>query len=204
MKKIFIFDLDGVLIDSRSNMLLSWAAVRKEHNIKKTFKLYFKNIGTPFKNILEKIDINKDQALIEKTFKMNSIKNFSKITLYPNVVKVLHKLKQKNILGLLTSKDKYRTFKLLKKFKIINYFDFIECPSSRYRGKPYPDQILKHLKRYKIPKKSVYYIGDMKYDLLTAKRAGINFIFASYGYGNLKKVKRIKKSTELIKISNEI
>ena len=44
----------------------------------------------------------------------------------------------------------------------------------------------------------------MGYDLLTAERAGINFIFASYGYGKLKKVKRIKKLSELLKISNEI
>ena len=95
MKKIFIFDFDGVLINSRQNMLFSWAAVRKKHNIKKPFKLYFKNIGLPFKKILEKIKINKDQLQIEKTFKLNSIKHFNKIRLYPNVVNVLSELKKK-------------------------------------------------------------------------------------------------------------
>lgn len=204
MKKIFIFDFDGVLINSRQNMLFSWAAVRKKHNIKQPFKLYFKNIGAPFKKILEKIKINSDQSLIEKTFKLNSIKHFNKIRLYPDVVKVLSELKKKNIVGLLTSKDKHRTYKLLKKFKLVNYFNFIECPNKRYRGKPYPDQIFKQIKKYKIKKKSIYYIGDMGYDSLTAKRAGINFIFASYGYGKLKKVKRIKKLTDLMKISDEI
>ena len=202
--KIFIFDLDGVLINSRQNMLFSWAAVRKKHNINKPFKLYFKNIGAPFKKILEKIKIRSNQSSIEKTFKKNSIKHFDKIRLYPNVINVLSKLKQKNIIGLLTSKDKYRTYKLLKRFKLINYFDFIECPNNKLRGNPYPDQIFKQIKKYDISRKSIYYVGDMGYDLLTAERAGINFIFASYGYGKLKKVKRIKKLSELLKISNEI
>ena len=43
----------------------------------------------------------------------------------------------------------------------------------------------------------------MEYDYQTAKNAGINFIFASYGYGKLKKVRKIIKFSELIKINNE-
>ena len=201
MKKIFIFDLDGVLINSKKNMQFSWAAVRKIHNINIPFKIYFKNIGVPFDKILKNINIKRDQTLIENTYKINSIKNFDKITLYPNVTRTLTKLKKKNIIGLLTSKDKYRTHKLLKKFKLINYFDFIECPSKKIRGKPFPDQIIKQIKKYKFLRKSIYYIGDMNYDLLTARRAGVNFIFASYGYGKIKNVKKIKNFNDLLKIN---
>lgn len=182
-------------------MQLSWAAVRKIHNVLIPFKVYFKNIGAPFDKILKNINIKRDQTLIENTYKINSIKNFDKITLYPNVTRTLSKLKKKNIIGLLTSKDKYRTQKLLKKFKLINYFDFIECPSKKIRGKPYPDQIIKQIKKYKLPRKSFYYIGDMNYDLLTARRAGVNFIFASYGYGKIKNVKKIKNFNDLLKIN---
>ena len=103
-------------------------------------------------------------------------------------------MKKQNILGLLTSKDKQRTLKLLKKFKIYELFDFIECPDLKFRGKPYPDQINKQIKNYKIKKKKdVYYVGDMEYDYQTAKNAGVNFIFASYGYGKLKKSKKNNK-----------
>ena len=203
MKKIIIFDLDGVLINSKQNMSLSWAAVKKKHKLEQTFQIYFENIGAPFQIILKKIGINNKNFLIEKTFKENSIKNFNKITLYSGVLRTLKILKKQNILGLLTSKDKHRTLKLLKKFKIYELFDFIECPNFKFRGKPYPDQINKQIKNYKIKKKDVYYVGDMEYDYQTAKNAGINFIFASYGYGKLKKVRKIIKFLKLIKINNE-
>jgi len=41
----------------------------------------------------------------------------------------------------------------------------------------------------------------MNYDLLTARRAGVNFIFASYGYGKIKNVKKIKNFNDLLKIN---
>jgi phosphoglycolate phosphatase len=57
--KLIIFDLDGVLVDSRENMLLSWQKVQILFNIKIQFKSYFKNIGLPFGSILKKLGIKK-------------------------------------------------------------------------------------------------------------------------------------------------
>ena len=37
-KKLVLFDLDGVLVDSKYNMMLSWNAVREKHNIEIKFK----------------------------------------------------------------------------------------------------------------------------------------------------------------------
>ena len=202
MKKIIIFDLDGVLINSKRNMFLSWTAVKKKHKLEQTFQIYFENIGAPFQIILKKIEIKNKNFLIEKIFKKNSIKNFNKITLYSGVLRTLKILKKQNILGLLTSKDKQRTLKLLKKFKIYELFDFIECPDLKFRGKPYPDQINKQIKNYKIKKRCLL-CWRYGIRLPDCKNAGVNFIFASYGYGKLKKVRKIIKFPELIKINNE-
>ena len=59
-KKILIFDLDGVLIDSKENMFLSWKQVQEKHNLKQIkFYDYFKNIGRPFNDILKILGIKK-------------------------------------------------------------------------------------------------------------------------------------------------
>ena len=48
-----IFDLDGVLFDTKQNMLMAWNKTRKKYYIKKTFKFYFKELGLPFDKILK-------------------------------------------------------------------------------------------------------------------------------------------------------
>ena len=53
-KPTFIFDLDGVLIDSKRNMQYSWIAVQKKFKISHIqFDDYFDKIGRPFYKILE-------------------------------------------------------------------------------------------------------------------------------------------------------
>ena len=47
-KKIYLFDLDGVILDSKKNMNLAWNSVRKELGIEVEFKEYYSKIGIPF------------------------------------------------------------------------------------------------------------------------------------------------------------
>ena len=64
----------------------------------------------------------------------------------------INSLKKNNkIIGVLTSKDKIRTLKILKKFNL--KFDFVLCPVSKKLSKPNPHQIFQIIKRYKAQKK---------------------------------------------------
>ena len=181
--KLILFDIDGVLIDSKQNMQFAWNAVLKKYKLKISFNKYFRNIGIPFKKILQKLGVNKMlHNSIELTYSKNSIKYLNKIKLYPNTKKIINSLKRKGIkIGIVTSKDRKRTLKLVKKFNL--NIQSISCPNSKLRGKPYPDQLLNILKKNKIKAKEAVYIGDMKVDYHAAFRAKISFIFATYGYG---------------------
>jgi len=179
---LIIFDLDGVLVDSKKNMQLSWKKVQILFNIKISFECYFKNIGMPFNEILKKIGIKHKTDKIFYEYKNESIKNFNKIRLYSGVKKTLRTLKKNYKIAIVTSKDRYRTSILLNKFNI-NFFDRIVCFSKKIRGKPFPDQIIKVLRYYDEKKDRSVYIGDMRVDYEAASRAGIKFIYAKYGYG---------------------
>ena len=72
-----------------------------------------------FFTILRKLNINKDHKKIHSVFNEISIKNENKAKLYTGVNTSLKALKNKGYkLAIVTSKDKNRASRLIKKFKI--------------------------------------------------------------------------------------
>lgn len=201
-KKNIIFDLDGVLIDSIKNMEKSWNLTNKKFCLNVSFDKYFKYIGKPFKEILKSLGVKKIFfSSVEKEFRKNSFKNLHKIKFYPSTYRVLRYLKRKNyFVGILTSKDKLRTKKILKKLNI--KFDIIQCPETNYKGKPHPDLIKKIIKNHNLKKFECVYIGDTIYDKTMCQKAKVDFVFAEYGYRiGIKNYKyKIKKFLDIKKI----
>ena len=155
-KSLYLFDLDGVIIDSKKNMRVSWNLVNKKFGLNISFNKYFFLIGRDFSDILRKLKIKKKNFnQIEKTFKKESIKNFNKYKLYPKVKSVLNYLEKKKIkTGIVTSKDCLRTKKILKKFSL--KFNEVRCSDNKIAGKPKPDKILNIMKKLNIKKKEQF------------------------------------------------
>ena len=199
--KLVLFDLDGVLLDTKKNMQISWKKVQGDFKIKIPFDKYFKNIGPPFEKILKKLLIKENFFKIKKTYNQESIRYFNKIKLYPGVNKTLKDLNRRKItLGIVTSKDKPRTIKLIKKFKI--NIKLIVTPSKGLRGKPFPDQLLKAMKIAKLNPLNTIYVGDLPLDYRSATNSRIDFVYAKYGYGKNKNYYKysINKFKDLLKI----
>ena len=180
-KKLIIFDLDGVIIDSKINMRFAWQAVNKRFKLRVSFEKYFNHIGKPFNKILNDLKIYKDTRDIEKEYSRASIRNIKKIKLYKDVKKTFKYLKKNKIkTAIVTSKSLDRTKKILRIFKI--RVDELQCPSKKLRGKPFPDQILKVISKANIKRKNCIYLGDTKFDSIASKKSKIDFALASYGY----------------------
>jgi len=176
---LIIFDLDGVLINSKNNMKYALNFTAKKLKIKLNFKNYFKYLGLPFEKIIKKIGIKKNIKTIKKIYEEASIKKIKNIKIKQKDLLALKQLKKNSYLTVFTSKSSKRTKLILKNYPL---FDYIISADDVNLGKPNPEGVLKILKKFKIKKKNTFYIGDSLYDYLTAKRAKVNYLHAKWGY----------------------
>tara|TARA_Y100000741_G_C18187913_1_gene532229 strand:+ start:245 stop:868 length:624 start_codon:yes stop_codon:yes gene_type:complete len=184
--KLIIFDVDGVLIDSKQNMKMSWEKLCKENELNIKFQEYFKYIGTSFKKILNKLNVYKNQKNLEKNYFINSKKFIYKIKPYKGVNNELKFLQKKYILSIITSKNKNNTQTFLKKFFPKIKFSLICTPNKNLRPKPYPDLFNYTFKKLNISPINSLFIGDTIYDFQASKKVKTNFVFAEYGYSKKK------------------
>ena len=181
-KKLILFDLDGVLLNSKRNMELSWGVVCERHDVNVEFEDYFSNIGRPFKDILDILNINANQADIEKTFNDVSTQLIDQIEFYEGVESVIGQLVNNNIkIGFVTSKNTIKTQKILDLHGFV--FDIVQTPNDALKGKPAPDHILYAMSELNMNASDTLYIGDMDVDYEAAKRAQVNYVHALWGYG---------------------
>ena len=184
--QLIIFDVDGVLIDSKKNMKIAWEKLCKDYKLNISFEEYFKHIGISFKNILNKLKIYHNQDILEKNYFKNSKKFVNSIRPYKGVNNILKLLQKKYLLSIVTSKNKKNTKIILKKFFPKIKFSLICAPTSKLKSKPNPDLFNYTFKKLKISRKSSIFIGDTIYDLKGSQKAKTNFIFAKYGYSKKK------------------
>lgn len=188
-KKIVIFDLDGVLINSLPNMQYALKRTSLKLNLKLKFKDYKKFIGLPFEKILLNMGVKNNHDLIKFFYIKYSNQNILKIKILKNKLKYLNQLKKKCALAIFTSKDRFRTLKILKKYKLFTYYVTSDDVKT---GKPSPEGILKILKKTKYSGKDCYYVGDTLFDFKAAKSAKVNYLHAVWGIDKKLKYKNVR------------
>jgi phosphoglycolate phosphatase len=197
-KKLIIFDLDGVILDSKKNMSLSWNTVKKKYKLNISFSRYQKYVGLPFYTILQNLNISKKNYYkIKNDYTKFSAYHFKKeIKLFPKINYILTILKKNYKIALFTSKSDLTTKLVLKNINI--KFDYLITGNHVKKGKPNPEGVNKILKKLNTNKKNAFYVGDTKFDLIAAKKAKVKYIHALWGFDKTIKTMSLKRPLDLI------
>jgi phosphoglycolate phosphatase len=187
--KIVIFDMDGTLLDSQKDITISVNYVRKHHYklepldekfIVDAINMEVRNLPKLFYNT--ELYEAKARDIFEAHYETQCIQN---PYLYEGVFVTLEALLLNDVkMSVATNAPTKFAQRMLGHLGVANMFDVIIGADKVAAAKPDP-QMLHHILNYYSYDKhrhKAWMVGDNSKDMLSAKSAGINSMFATWGF----------------------
>ena len=188
--KLFLFDFDGVLVDSLDVY-------------EKTVNDCLKKINRPLKRgreeILELFEDNFYESLKKKGVNLDVFMkaaedilaqiDYSKMKPFTAMLPVLDKLKKNHTLIVISSNDKPTIQEALRLYEFNGIFQDILGSDFMFSKK---EKILHAVKKYQIMLNDTYYIGDTTGDIKEGKQAGIKTVGVTWGWHSKEKMAAAK------------
>lgn len=196
-----IFDMDGTLVNFLKQMVVSWNLTCKNHGwdkiityeeMKSVMGLNGHDIGVAF---FPNIDEDEATRRVE-VCSAEEVDYFDNVEIGPTYIpneEFLIKLSSKYKLCIVSNCLAGYIEIFLKKYKFEKYFIDKENASN---GKTKAENIMDIVRRNNL-KKPVY-VGDTIKDMLSSQEAGVDFIHAAYGFGEVDCEKKINSLSELL------
>ena len=211
--ELIIFDLDGTLVDSAKDIMIANNKTLEKFGYK---PISFKNvkhiIGQGIRvNIIRslkmqnvKINKKKENEMYNFFFSFYKKNLYVESKIYSGLNSFLKNLKKQGYkLAVCSNKLELLTKIVLKKTKLLKYFDFVAGGDTFAHRKPHPSVLNNIIKNFKINKNNVLFIGDSEHDYHSALNSNIKFCLKTKGFTN-KPISFFKKSYKLKSYTNKI
>lgn len=195
MVRLIIFDLDGTLVDAYPAIIDSFNWTMKALKLPLWDALTIRRaVGWGDKNLLRPFTKKETLNKALMVYRRHHQKALSQKTRFlPGAKKLLVTLKKKGYrLAVASNRPTKFSHIILRHLKIKKSFDYILCADKIKRAKPYPDIILRILKKLTIKPTEAVYIGDMTVDVQAGKRAKVKTIAVLGGSSTRKELARLK------------
>ncbi|OPY88620.1 MAG: Phosphoglycolate phosphatase [Smithella sp. PtaU1.Bin162] len=186
--RLFLFDFDGVLVESlavyekvvgntlaRMNMPLT----RGREEFLELFE------GNFYESLAErKVDVKQFMEASGSLIAAVTYRDMQPIT---SMLAVVDKLQKNNILLVISSNDSPTIYGALKQFQFNGYFQEVLGSDFLLSKK---DKILYAAKKYQIMPEDIYYIGDTTGDIKEGRAAGVKTVGITWGWHSKEKMKQ--------------
>ncbi len=189
MRKLFLFDFDGVLVDS--------LAVYERR-----VRLCLEKIGSPAiqsrDDFLSLFEDNFYEGIIKKGVDLAAFMNASRsisthddcdqMTPFAPLLPVLMELKKENILAVISSNVSRVINDILSKHGFDGCFRDVLGADFGYSK---TDKILHAMNSFQVEKDKTYYIGDTTGDIKEARLAGVKTVAVTWGWHSKEKLETV-------------
>ena len=185
---VYIWDLDGTLIDSYDGILDSIMDVLKYFHLEmKREDVYKFIIEKSVHEFLDEISITYkiDLPKVIGKYQEYRINTQMNVTLMDNAYETLEYLYLEGHSNFIYTHKGDSTHTILKNLGIDKFFKEVLTSENHFKRKPDPEAIDYLIDKYNLNKEEVYYIGDRPLDILCAKNANIKGIFLKNALMNL-------------------
>lgn len=182
MIKAIIFDMDGVLVESTQLHFLTCKKVLQQEDIEITIEDFIKEgLGESIQHFFEKMSRKYGKKIDFREAEDKKMEYFEqsmkgKLQLRDGASKLLQKLYGKYILAVASSTKKSVVDKILKQFKIENFFASIIGGDEILHMKPAPDIYLEIAHRIGVDPAQCVAIEDSAPGMIAAKKAGMKCV----------------------------
>lgn len=185
--KLIIFDMDGTLADTSAGIIECHK--RTLYKMRGTYpndEELDGVIGSPLLSAyIDRFGFSEKQAREAVRFYRENYESFgiNKVELYPDMAKVLTKLKKEGyMLSVATLKAEAFAKRMLKNLQIYNLFDIV-CGVDNKDTYTKTELVKMCMRHCCVLPENTLLVGDSQHDQLGAEEAGIDFAAVTYGFG---------------------
>jgi phosphoglycolate phosphatase len=188
-KELYIFDMDGTLINSAKVIVNAINYVRDNMGLAAMDdEFIIKSINEELVNPAQHFyGIEAFEPIHEEWFSSYYSQNHdTQIELYEGIDAILNGLKSKDAkLAVATNAYRVSTMESLKHVGIYELFDeIVTFDDVNKMGKPHPDMLHRLLDNLQVASNHSIFIGDSHKDRIASQRANIDFLMVNWGFSD--------------------
>ena len=189
---LFLFDLDGTLIDSRVDIARAVNLTFRDLGLPpKPETLIYGYVGHGVRRLMIDAVESEAPALIDRAlacFEGHYLAHLLDATrLYPGIDDLLSGLPDGRV-AIVTNKPLHYTLKILDGLKIMDRFDLVIGGTPDRRMKPDPQMVTEALETLQVDPADAVLIGDSDTDIGAARAAGVRSCAVGYGLSPIEAV----------------
>ena len=182
---VYLFDLDGTLLDSAEDICGAVQQVLSEHVSEPLPFDYLRSfvgfhLDSVFTGVLPHLTREQLDGLIHAYKTTYLGRGHLSTRIYPGVTEALENLGGRKATA--TTKGTPTTRAVLDQFGLLRYFDHVQG-SDGFPCKPAPDVLLRSIAALDAKPDDCLFVGDSEADMEAGRRAGVRICAVDYGYG---------------------